>query len=103
MKNEAKVYLKILYNYATKSDSKNPRGVDTSDLAEGVDLASLKSDVNKLDIDILSKLDVDELKPVPVDLKNLGDVVDKNVPKNQKIIQTKKGLDKKNRRCGKKL
>ena len=40
-----------LSNYASKADSKNTTGVDTSDLAKKTDLASLKSDVDKLDID----------------------------------------------------
>ena len=71
-----------LSNYATKTDLKNPRDVDTSSFAENIDLANLKSDVDKLDIDKLKnipsglsslkskvdKLDVDELVPVPVDL-----------------------------------
>ena len=60
-----------------------------------VNLANLKSDVNKLDIDksknlprILSnlkskidELDVDELAPLPVDLSKLSDVVKNDVVK----------------------
>ena len=38
-------------NYATKADFKNATGVDTLDFAEKTDLVSLKSDVDKLDID----------------------------------------------------
>ena len=41
-----------LSNYATKTDLKNARGVDTSKRAKKVDLASLKPNVDKLDIDI---------------------------------------------------
>ena len=37
--------------YVTKSDLENATGVDTSDFVKKVDLASLKSDVDKLDID----------------------------------------------------
>ena len=76
-------------NYATKADLKNATGVNTSKFAEKVDLASLKSNVDKLDIDKLKnvpsnsgnwkskvdKLDVDKLSPVPVDLSKLSYVV----------------------------
>ena len=58
-----------LSNYATKADSKNATGVDTSKFAQKVDLASLKSNVDKLDID--------ELKNVPTNLSNLQIKVDK--------------------------
>ena len=37
--------------YATKSALENATGIDTSDFVKKVDLASLKSDVDKLDID----------------------------------------------------
>ena len=71
-----------LSNYATKADLKNETGLDTSTFAKKVDLASLKSNVDKLDIDKLKnvpsnlnnlkskvdKLDVDKLVAVPVDL-----------------------------------
>ena len=40
-----------LSNYATKADFKNATGVDSSDFAKKTDLANLKSDVDKLDID----------------------------------------------------
>ena len=49
-----------LSNYATKADLKNAAGVNTSDFAKKTDLASLKSDVDKLDID--------KLKNVPTNL-----------------------------------
>ena len=45
-----------LSNYATKADLKNATGVDTSKFAKKVDLASLKSEVDKLDIDKLEKV-----------------------------------------------
>ena len=44
-----------LSNYATKTDLKNAAGIDKSSLAKKVDLASLKSNVDKLDIDKLKK------------------------------------------------
>ena len=75
-----------LSNYATKADLKDATGVDTTKFAEKVDLASLKSNGDKLDIDKLKseptnlsnlkskvdKLDVDKLVPVPVDLSKLN-------------------------------
>ena len=45
----------ILPNYATKTDLKNATGFDTSDFSKKTDLAHLKSDVDKLDIDKLIK------------------------------------------------
>ena len=39
-----------LSNYETKADWKNATGVDTSKFAKKVDLANLKSNVDKLDI-----------------------------------------------------
>ena len=53
---------------STKSDLENATGVDTSKFAKKVNLASLKSGTEKLDIDKLAELDADELKPVLVDL-----------------------------------
>ena len=84
-----------LSNYATKADLENATGVDTSKSAKKVDLANLKSDVDKLDIDKLKnapsnlnnlkskvdKLNVDKLVPVPVHLSKLSDVVKNNVVK----------------------
>ena len=52
-----------LSNYETKSDLKNATGVDTSKLAAKSDLASLKGEVDKLNID--------KLKNVPTNLRNL--------------------------------
>ena len=37
-----------LSNYATKTELKNATGIDTSSFAKNIDLASLKSDVDKL-------------------------------------------------------
>ena len=59
-----------LSNYATKADIKHISHVDTSSFALRANLASLKTEVDKLDID--------KLVPVPVDLNKLSDVV-KNV------------------------
>ena len=39
-----------LSNYATKADLKNATGVDTLKFAKKVDLASLKSEIDKFDI-----------------------------------------------------
>ena len=49
-----------LSNYATKSDIKNISHVDASSFALKTNLAHLKNEVDKLDID--------KLLPVPVDL-----------------------------------
>ena len=61
-----------LSNYATKADIKNISHVDTSSFALKTNLANLKTEVDKLDID--------KLAPVPVDLSKLSDIV-KNVVK----------------------
>ena len=68
-----------LFNYATKADLKNATGVDTSKLAAKSDLASLKAEVDKLDID--------KLIPVPVDLRKLSDLVKNDV--NKKTVYDK--------------
>ena len=62
-----------LSNYATKTDLKNVTHVDTSSFALKTNLASLKTEVDKLDID--------QLVPVPVDLSKLSDVVKNDVVK----------------------
>ena len=64
-----------LSNDATKSDLKKATCVDTSQFAKKDDLANLKSEVDKLDINKLSELDADTLKIIPVDLSKLSDVV----------------------------
>ena len=78
-----------LSNYATKVDLKNLTGTDAAKFVKKIDLASLKSEVDKLDIDKLEKvptglnrlkskvdkLDVDKFVPVPVDLSKLSNVV----------------------------
>ena len=60
-------------NYATKTDIKNISHIDTSSFALKSNLASLKTEVDKLDID--------KLVPVPVDLSKLSDVVKNDVVK----------------------
>ena len=84
-----------LSDYATKTDLKNATGVDTSSFGKKVDLASLKSNEHKLDIDKLKnvpanlsnlkskvdKLGVDKLIPVPVDLSKRRDVIKNDVVK----------------------
>ena len=79
-----------LSNFATKSVLKNEISVDASKFAKKVDIASLKSIVDKVEIDKLKnvpsglsvfeskvdKLDVDKLVPVPpVDLSELSNVI----------------------------
>ena len=59
---------------------------------EQVLIANLKSEVDKLDINKLSELDADKLKPVPIDLKNLSDVVDKKAAKRMYIMLRSKIL-----------
>ena len=84
-----------LSNYATKADLKNATGVDTSDFAKKTDLANLKTDIDKLDIDKLKnvpsnlsnlkskvdKLDIGKLETTPVDLSKLSNVVKNDVVK----------------------
>ena len=60
-------------NDATKNDLKNVTHVDTSCFALKTNLGSLKSEVDKLDID--------KLAPVPVNWSKLSDVVKNNVVK----------------------
>ena len=45
-----------LSNYATKIDLKKSIVIDTSKFAKKIDLGSLKSDVDKLDIDKLKNV-----------------------------------------------
>ena len=60
-------------NYATKTDLKNVKHIDTSSFALKTNLANLKTEVDKLDID--------KLAPVPPDLSKLSDVVKNDVVK----------------------
>ena len=67
-----------LSNYATKADIKNISHIDTSSFAVKSNLASLKTEIDKLDID--------KLVPAPVNLSKLNDVVKNYVVKNLSII-----------------
>ena len=62
-----------LSNYSTKTDLKNVTDVDNSSFAIKKKLASLKTKVDKLDIE--------KLAPVTVDLSKLSDVVKNDVVK----------------------
>ena len=70
-------------NHATKTDIKNILHFDTSSFALKPNLASLKVEIDKLDID--------KLVPVPVDLSKLSDVVKNDVIKEtvyDKLVAT---------------
>ena len=62
-----------LSNYATKLELKEATGIDTSNIALKSNLASLKTEVDKTD--------VDKLKTVRVDLSKLRDVAKNDVVK----------------------
>ena len=62
-----------LTNYATQEDIKNINHVDTSSFALKTNLSSLKTEVDKLD--------VDKLVPIPNDLSKLSNVVKNDVVK----------------------
>ena len=68
-----------LSNYATKTDLKNMTHVDTSSFALKANLANLKTEVDKLDIE--------KLVLIPTDLSKLSNVVKNDVVK--KIIYDK--------------
>ena len=77
-----------LSNYATKTDIKNISHVDTSSFALKTNLATLKTEVDKLNID--------KLVPVPVDLSKLSDVVKNDVVKKtlyDKLIVKANNMD----------
>ena len=62
-----------LSNYATKTDIKDISHIDTSSFALKTDLASLKTEVDKLDID--------KLVLIPADLSKLSNVLKNDVVK----------------------
>ena len=65
---EENIEVKIdLTNYATKEDIKNITHVNTSNFASKTNFSSLKTEVDKLDID--------KLAPIPNDLIKLSNVV----------------------------
>ena len=77
-----------LRNYATKTDIKNISHVDTSNFALKTNLANLKTEVDKLDID--------KLVPIPVDLSKLSDVVKNDAVKktvNNKLVAKVDNID----------
>ena len=77
-----------LSSYATKTDLKNITHIDTSSFALKTNLASLKTEVDKLDID--------KLVPVPVDLSKLSDVGKNDVVKKavyEKLAAKVNGID----------
>ena len=78
IKNWLKLVKIDLSNYATETDIKNISHVDTSIFALKTNLASLKTEVDKSDID--------KLVPIAVDLSKLGDVVKNDVVKKMHII-----------------
>ena len=65
--------LKLIFETATKVDIKNLLHVDTTSSALKANLASLKTEIDKLGIA--------KLAPVPVGLSKLSDVVKNNVVK----------------------
>ena len=68
------IYIKVdLSNYPTKTDLKNVTHVDTSHFALTTNLAGLKTEDDKLDIE--------KLESVPVDLNTLSDGVKNDVIK----------------------
>ena len=62
-----------LTNYATKTDLKNITHVDVSSFASKTNLAALKTEVDKID--------VDKLKTTPTDLAKLSNVVKNDLVK----------------------
>ena len=70
--NNIKVKLDLV-NYATKTDLKNITYADVSSFASKTNLASLKTEVDKID--------TDKLKTVPADLAKLSNVVKNDVVK----------------------
>ena len=99
-RNNIKVELD-LSNYVAKSDLKGLTGIDTLKFAEKADLATLKSKVDKID--------VDKPETVPTYLSKLNNVVKNDIVENTRfdikvntIDSDKKNLAKKteNEFCG---
>ena len=77
-----------LSNYATKDDIKNITHVDTSSFALKTNLANLKTEVDKLDID--------KLVSVPADLSKLSNAVNNDVVKKteyDKLVSKVNNID----------
>ena len=75
-----------LSNYATNTDLKNASHVDVSSFALKSNFASLKTKVDKVDID--------KLGPVPVDLSKLSEVVQNDVVKKTEYNKLVTKVDK---------
>ena len=86
---ERNINVKIdLSNYATKTDLKNVIYVDTSSFALKTNLASLETE--------LDKLDIDKLAPVPVDSSKWSDVVRNDLAKRtvyEKLVAKANNID----------
>ena len=77
--------LKLIYLIMQKIDLKNISHVDVSSFALKLNLANLKTEVDKLDID--------KLTPVPNDLAKLSNVVKNDVVKNTEYNKLVTKLD----------
>ena len=98
-----------LSNYATKTDMKNISHVNTSSFPLKTNLASIKTQVDKLDIDRLKilpnnlsnlkskvdKLDIDKLEPAPIDSSKLNKVVKNEVVKKTEYNAQIKNIEDK--------
>ena len=77
-----------LSSHSTKAELKNTTGIDTSNFALKLNLASLKTEVDKLDID--------QLITVSIDLSKLSDVAKSGVIKKTvygKLVTKVKNID----------
>ena len=63
----------MIFNYVTKTDLKEATGIYTSNFVLKSNLASLKTEFDKID--------VDKIKTVPVDLSKLSNVIKNEVVK----------------------
>ena len=93
-------------NYATKTGIKNISHIDTSSFTLKSNLASLKTEIDKLDIGKIrslpnnisnlkskvDKLDINKLAPVPVDLSKLTNAVKTRLLKKLSIMLRSKLL-----------
>ena len=80
-----------LSNYATKTDLKNVSHVDVNSFALKSNLASLKTEIDKID--------AEKIKTVPVDLAKLSNVVKNDVIKKteyDKLVAKVNGIDNTN-------
>ena len=98
-----------LSNYAAKTDIKNISHTNTSSFALKSNLASLKTEVDKLDINKLKslptnlsylkgkvdQLDIDKLAPIPIDLSKLSNAVKNEVFKKTEYNVKIKNIEEK--------